>query len=112
MGELARAEKYEVANGETIDNEGEKTFVGYPMGLDGLGQGRKVTAQVCKVHQPLLSVKKMCKAGHRIVFDDEGSYVENKVTGARIVIGGDENWYGVDFWVRRDGAADFHGPGR
>ena len=105
-------QKYEVANGETIDNEGEKTFVGYPMGLDGLGQGRKVTAQVCKVHQPLLSVKKMCKAGHRIVFDDEGSYVENKVTGERIIIGEDENGYGVDLWVRRDGAADFHGPGQ
>ena len=46
------------------------------------------------------------------MFDDEGSYVENKVTGERIIIGEDENGYGVDLWVRRDGAADFHGPGQ
>ena len=31
--------------------------------------------------RPLGSVKRMCAAGHRIVFDDEGSYVENKYTG-------------------------------
>ena len=105
-------QKYEVANGETIDNEGEKTFVGYATGEDGSSQGRRVTAQVCKVHQPLLSVKKMCKAGHRIVFDDEESYVENKVTGEKISIEEDDNGYGLDLWVRGNGAADFHGPGR
>ena len=23
----------------------------------------------------------MCQAGHRVVFDDDGSYIENKATG-------------------------------
>ena len=40
-----------------------------------------MTCQVAPVARPLGSVRRMCQAGHRIVFDLEGSYVENKMTG-------------------------------
>ena len=70
---------YEVANGAEIHNEGEKTFSGCIGTVGGgVSNERAVRAQVCAVHQPLLSVKGMCKSGHRVVFDEDGSFIENK----------------------------------
>ena len=40
-----------------------------------------MTAQVCDVNKALLSVSKMVKAGNRVIFDPEGSYIEDKNTG-------------------------------
>ena len=45
------------------------------------GSLRLMTCQVAPVARALGSVKRMCAAGHRIVFDDEGSYIKNKFTG-------------------------------
>ena len=49
--------------------------------MDARKLSEGVTCQVAPVAQPLGSVKRMCQAGHRVVFDDEGSYIENKWTG-------------------------------
>ena len=55
-------QSYEVANGDEIDNEGEKTFIAHMLTIDGADSGgRGIVAQVCKVHRPLMSVKKICK---------------------------------------------------
>merc|ERR1739836_66093 len=91
-------QSYEVANGDEIDNEGEKTFVAHMLTVDGADSGGKgIVAQVCKVHRPLMSVKKICKNGQRVVFDDEGSYVECKSTGERLrVVVVDGGWWMVD----------------
>ena len=69
-----------MADGTTIPNLGEKKF----MAVSEEGTTRNITAQVCAVNKGLLSVKKMCRAGNRVVFDEEGSYVEDKVTGERM----------------------------
>ena len=62
---LKRGIHYECANGSQIPNLGE--------------QGRRaVTAQVCAVTKNLLSVNDMTKNGHRVVFDDEGSYIDRR----------------------------------
>ena len=37
--------------------------------------------QIAPVARPLGSVKRICQAGHRIIFDEDGSYIENKITG-------------------------------
>ena len=75
-------QKYEVANGEEIGNVGEKRFVAHMVMVDGEDSGpRGVTAQVCDVHRPLMAVKRVCRHGNRVVFDEDGSYVENKQTG-------------------------------
>ena len=66
----------------------------------GVSDMRSVKAQVCAVHRPLLSVKGMCKSGHRVVFDDEGSYVENKVTLERLKIEEADGEYMLDVWVK------------
>ena len=76
--------------------------------------GRGVTAEVCDVHRPLMSVKRMCKAGHRVIFDDEGSYVESKHTGERLKIVEEDGEYLLDVWVKTKGPDDstFGGQGK
>ena len=96
-----RGQSYEVANGDEIDNKGEKKFVGNMVTVQGGDSGgRGITAQVCDVHGPLMSVKRMCKSGHRVVFDDEGSYVESKHTGEKLKIVEDDGEYLLDVWVK------------
>ena len=68
---------YEVANGVRIANLGEKKF----LGTSGEGISRQITAQVCDVNKGLLSVSKMMRSGHRVVFDQNGSYIEDPTSG-------------------------------
>ena len=65
--------------GTRTPNLGERRFVGYTK--DGAANGMK--AQVCAVNETLLNASKLTKRGNRVVFDDDGSYVENKSTGQR-----------------------------
>ena len=108
-------QSYEVANGDEIDNEGEKKFIAYMTTTNGEDSGGKsVTAQICKVHRPLMSVKRMCRAGHRVVFDDNGSYVENKQTGEQLAIVEEDGDYLLDVWVKttKDIEGTFGGQGK
>ena len=68
---------YSSATDEPIPNLGEQKL---PM-VTQEGSLRMMTCQVAPLARPLGSVKRMCAAGHRIIFDDEGSYIENKYTG-------------------------------
>ena len=42
---------------------------------------RGMTFQAAPVSKPLGSVKRICAAGHRVVFDEDGSYIESPTTG-------------------------------
>ena len=42
--------------------------------------------QIADVKQALGSLRRMCEAGSRVAFDDEGSYVENTDTGERAAL--------------------------
>ena len=75
-----RGVTYEVANGVTIPNLGEKKFIAHTQG----GQKRGITAQVCEVNKALLSVTKLVQQGNRLVFADNGSYIENVETGEKV----------------------------
>ena len=108
-------QSYEVANGDEIDNEGEKRFVLHMITVDGADSGGNgMAAQICKVHRPLMSVKKICRNGQRVVFDDEGSYVENKMTGERIQVLEQDGEYVLDVWVNTEETKDatFGGQGK
>jgi len=66
-----------------------------------------LTMQVAGVKKPLGSVRKMCEAGNRVVFEDiselQGGYVENKLSGTRIPILKEGGTYGVSVWrLRKD----------
>ena len=65
--------KNETAAGELLPNLGEKEFVGSSEN----GVLRHLTAQAADVNQALLVVRRVMKSGHREVFDDEVSYIED-----------------------------------
>ena len=94
-----RGVEYEVANGEKIPNLGEKKF----MGETAEGKTRNITAQVCDVNKALLSVKKVMAVGNRVVFDSEGSYIEDKTSGERMWMVEDKGMFLLKMWVPRTG---------
>ena len=94
-----RGVEYEVANGEKIPNLGEKKF----QGTTHEGNVRNITAQVCDVNKALLSVKKVMSAGNRVVFDQEGSYIEDKTTLETMWMTEDKGLFLLKMWVPRTG---------
>lgn len=99
-----RGTKYETANGVRIPNLGEKIF----RGVIEDGTEKAMTAQVCFVNKALLSVSKAVKAGTRVVFDDEGTYIEDKRTGMITWLKEEGGMYALKMWVKQD----FRGPGK
>ena len=74
-----RGVKYEIANGVEIPHLGERKFLGFT--TDGSAKG--MIAQICAVNRTLMSVSKIASKGNRVVFDDDGSFIEDKSTGER-----------------------------
>ena len=91
-----RGVEYEVANGEKIQNLEEEKFVG----TSEEGTERNMTAQVCDINKALLSVKRVVKAGNRVVFDEDGSYIEDKQTGEKMWMEENNGMYILKLWVR------------
>ena len=73
---------FRAANGSMIINHGEKKITGCTE------DGRKLQMRmtVADVGKVLMSVAKACESGYRIVFDEEGSYMEEKRTGLKTSI--------------------------
>ncbi len=88
---------YEIANGETIPNEGEKRFVA----VTEEGQLKNMVVQVCAVNQGLLSVSKAAAAGNRVVFDADGRFIENKKSRERTWLKEEGGMYTIKMWVKR-----------
>ena len=72
-----RGVMYEVADGAHIPNMGERGF----LGITEDGKGKGVVAQICAVNKSPMSASKIAGRGDRVVFDDAGSYIEDKTTG-------------------------------
>ncbi len=89
--------KYDVANGEIIENQGEKSFIGETRER----VKRSVTAQVCDVNRDLLSVSKVVNNGSRVVFDPSGSYIEDVETKEKVWLKESGGMYTLNMWVRR-----------
>ena len=64
------------------------------------GVRRNITAQVCSVQQGLLSVKRMIGAGQRVVFDPEGSYIEDIATYERMNLKERNGMYFLSLWTK------------
>ena len=92
-----RGVKYEVANGIRIPNLGEKRFVG----VTEEGLSREIVAQVCEVNKPLLSVSKIVAAGNRVVFDENGSYIENIASGEKVWLKSQGGMYMLKMYVKK-----------
>ena len=48
-----------------------------------------------------MSVDQVCGAGNQVIFDDDGSYIRNKTTGAVAAIKKEGKRYIVPLWVRK-----------
>ena len=86
---------YASATGDPIPNLGEQVL---PL-LTQEGSLRSMTFQAAPVDRALGSVKKMCRSGHRVVFDDDGSYVLNKTSGEVNWLREENGNYMLDTWV-------------
>ena len=90
---------YYTASGHALPNLGEVRLEG----RTGDGAPLDLTMQVAGVRKTLASVRKMCEAGNRVVFEDardnQGGYVEHIESGVRIPILKDGGTYQVAFWV-------------
>ena len=87
--------QYKTAGGELIRDEGRKT----PKVLTGTGQLKQMSFSVGAVHKPLSAVSDICRKGNRVVFDDDGSYVQNKTTGDWTPIRRKKGVYVMTVWV-------------
>ena len=68
---------YASATGEPIPNLGEQRL---PLATEE-GSMQAMTFQAAPVAKPFGSVKRICQAGHYVIFDEDGSYIVNKITG-------------------------------
>ena len=90
---------YQAANKTRIYNKGQKDI----KAVTGNGTQVDMTFQVAdQITQPLGSVRRLCEAGNRVVFDKE-SYIENKATGVKTPIQLRNGEYMMDLYVRKDG---------
>ena len=90
--------RYVAADGKIIHDEGCKVL---NVVLED-GQERTMKFNLAKVTKPLAAVSQICKAGHRVVMDlegSEGSFIENKKTGERTAIYMDNGVFVMDVWV-------------
>ena len=99
-----RGVMYEVGNGERIPNLGEKVIRGV---TDGEGYVRSITAQICDVNKPLLSVHKLVQAGNTVVFGPGGSYIQDQTTGEQIWLREAGGMYMAKMWVPTSAKAGF-----
>ena len=91
-----RGVTYKVANGQEIPNLGQKVIRGV---THDERIPRELTAQVADVKQPLMSVMRLVQAGHRVVFDEPGAYIEHKASKERIWLQEQGGMYMLKLWV-------------
>ena len=87
---------YTTADGTPVYNEGEKTLT--MSTLDG-EHARKMTFQVARVNKALGSVSKIVANGNRVIFDQNGSFIENIWTKDKIWLREDNGVYVLDMVV-------------
>ena len=88
--------------GPKIANEGEQhiEFVTEE------GSRGRWTFQLAKVNKPLASVGKLWDTGHRVVLDDDGSYVLNKRTKDVMKVRREKGVFVLDVWLGQDKEGD------
>ena len=88
---------YRNASSGIMHNVGQKTVFGF----NSQGSPMDITWQVTEpgVSRVLCAVRKMCAAGNRVVFDEDGSCILNKKTGLYTNIEERNGTYAFDLWT-------------
>ena len=92
--EAMRGDNFASATGEPIPNLG---IMNLPMVLRERSL-RSMKLCAAPVTRPLASVKKICRAGHMVIFDDEGSYIYNNSSGEINMLREDDGNCMLDVW--------------
>ena len=95
---------YKMANGTTSVGLGEQRVQATTLA----GQTCNFVAQVTDVQRPLMSVTRICDAGHTVFFNAQGGYIESTKTGEQIHFRRENNVYRVTVDVP---GGDFQRPG-
>ena len=87
--------QYTTASGEAMPNRGEKDI----KVVTQEGNRCMLKMQVTDVQKPLMSVARICDAGHRVIFDRSGGVIEHESSGQRTRFQREDNVYRlkVDF---------------
>lgn len=99
--------EYEVANGETIANEGERRCMLMTVGAE---PPKRITFQFSDVHKPLLSISKVADAGYECHLNDRGGYLLDVYTGEKVPIQRRGSLCVMRGWVKEDKAPVFSRP--
>ena len=102
--------QYEVANGESIDNLGEKRCQVMTIGSMC---PKKIVFQIADVHKPLLSVTACSDMGYDCYLGKEGGNLRDRVTGEIIPLERRGSLYTLRMWVRQwseSPSPSFQGP--
>jgi len=110
--DLSRAGvEYEVANGESIPNLGERQCQVMTVGSM---TPKKITFQVAEVHKPLLSVAACSDMGFDCFLGQDGGTLKDRITGECIPLERHGSLYSMKMWVRQNPeipSQGFSGPG-
>ena len=89
--------EYEVANGETIPNLGERRCV---MMTENSSTPKRIAFQVADVHKALLSVTRAADMGYQCVLGKDGGYLQDTRSAEKIPIMRKGNLYVMRVWVK------------
>ena len=95
--------EYEVANGQSIPNEGERRCLMMTRGANG---PKRITFQVAEVHKALLSITRAADAGFECHLNAKGGYLLDTWTGEKVQITRKGNLYVMRTWVKEDSGSD------
>ena len=80
---------YTAANGDTMPNRGRKVV----RVTTKEGQHKSMNMQITDVNRALMSVAKICDAGHTVIFTADGGYIRNTLTGDETAFRCENNVY-------------------
>ena len=89
--------EYEVANGASIRNEGERRCLMMTRNAPG---PKNRTFQVADVHKALLSITRAADAGYECHLNAHGGYLLDTHTGEKVPIARKGNLYVMRAWVK------------
>jgi hypothetical protein len=99
--------EYEVANGETIPNVGERHCL---LMSEDSAQPKRITFQCADIHKPLLSVSRCADLGYQCILEAGGGRLVDTTTGEIIPLHRRGNLYVMRAWIRQDKSSDFTRP--
>lgn len=90
--EAAEEREYRAANGARIPDRGGKKV----RFRTADGETKSMAFRVAPVTKALASVSRICKQGNRVVFDAEGSFIQNKSTGKKMNLKAERGVYVIE----------------